>query len=183
MSGASSDQGSDPERTAPASTASQSATAEKAAPEGAAPQSAGPHGPSPQSAGPPNAAPNSAAASPPPNSADGEVPARRKYLASAILLVLGLVLLASAWLAYPTPETGIPIPPSPSVSITINRPIYLINYSVVSAAGSALVDLRITVTVFSGGQPPGPEPLFPPMVEVALPPGVMFRDFHLPPSG
>jgi hypothetical protein len=182
MPGASSDQGSDPERTAPASTASQSAEAEKAAPEGAAPQSAGPHGPSPQSAGPPNAAPNSAA-SPPPESADGEVPAWKKYLASAILLALGLVLLASAWLAYPTPETGIPIPASPSVSITINRPIYLINYSVVQAVRSALVDLRITVTVFSGGQPPGPEPLFPPMVEVALPPGVMFQDFHLPPNG
>jgi hypothetical protein len=123
------------------------------------------------------------AADTPAESAEGQVRAWRKYLASAILLVVGLALLASAWLAYPAPETGIPIPASPSVSITINQPIYSITYSVVRAARSALVDLRITVTVFSGGGPPGPLPLFPPMVEVALPLGVMFRDYKLPPNG
>jgi hypothetical protein len=69
--------------------------------------------------------------SPPPTRAAGQAHVRSKYRAAAILFGLGLVLTLSAWLAYPAPETGIPTPGYPDITITISQPVSSIAYSVV----------------------------------------------------
>jgi hypothetical protein len=117
--------------------------------------------------------------SPPPTHTAGQAHVRRKYRAAAILFGLGLVLTISAWLAYPAPETGIPTPAYPDITITISQPVSSIAYSVVQAR-SGLVMLKISVTVYQGRNPAGS--VQQQTVNVALPLGTAFQDLPLPPS-
>lgn len=118
-------------------------------------------------------------ASSPPTPTAGQAQVRRKYRAAAILFGLGLVLMVSAWRAYPAPETGIPTPAYPDITITISQPVYSIAYSVVQAQ-SGLAMLKISVTVFQGMNPAGSRQQQ--TVRVVLPLGTAFQDLPLPPS-
>ena len=92
-------------------------------------------------------------------------PKWKRYRASAIIFALGLGLLLSAHAVYPSPETGIPIPPYPRLVISTNRPVAEVYYSVKQYSGVA--KLSITVAV-SGSQPAG-------TMEIDLPQHYTFR--------
>ncbi|HEV2375605.1 MAG TPA: hypothetical protein VGS19_26010 [Streptosporangiaceae bacterium] len=107
----------------------------------------------------------------PPQPAVGGGTDWRKYLGSAIFGVVGLVLLVSAWLAYPPPETGIATPAYPTLVITTYQAMASVVYSVQPVHSAT--ELRVTFRLFSPLPSVTPGPL-PPMAEIDLPPGARF---------
>lgn len=90
---------------------------------------------------------------------------------------MGIFLLLIAWVVYPSPETGIPLPAYPSVSIYTNAAIYQVRYSVIQVSPATAV-LQIMVeqkTGIAGGASGTP---ITPTVRVTLPLGFTFQDCH-----
>ena len=95
-----------------------------------------------------------------------------------MLLAIGIILIAIAFVLYPRPETGIAFPGYPSVSIYTNAAVYRVQYSVVQASPATAV-LRIAIEQqigFASGSPGTPVT---PTVRVTLPLGFTFQDCPL----
>ena len=122
--------------------------------------------------------------SPPASTPEPENAATRKWslLWSAriplVLIAIGILLIAIAFVLYPRPETGIAFPGYPTVTIYTNAAIYRVQYSVVQAAPATAV-LQIAIeqqTGFATGSSGTPVT---PTVRVTLPLGFTFQDCPL----
>ncbi|HEY2639695.1 MAG TPA: hypothetical protein VGI66_07395 [Streptosporangiaceae bacterium] len=100
-----------------------------------------------------------------------------KFRTPLVLLAIGIFLILIAWVIYPSPETGIPVPSYPTVTIYTNAAIYQVQYSVIQLSPATAV-LQIMVEQQTGiGSGTSGSPVTP-TVQVALPLGFTFQDCH-----
>jgi hypothetical protein len=100
-----------------------------------------------------------------------------KFRSPLFLLAIGILLLGIAWAVYPSPETGIPLPAYPTVTIYTNAAIYQVRYSVIQVSPATDI-LQIMVeqqTGIGGGTSGTPVS---PSVQVTLPLGFIFQGCH-----